>query len=71
MNCINEVTSDKGDWEKITVTIGSGAVNSVGPKTVAADVKIKDTLASRAGLKHRAANGTSIDNMESPNKAKG
>ena len=30
---------------------------------MATDVKIKDTPASRAGLKYRAANGTSIDNL--------
>ena len=63
VNCINEVASDKGNWEKITVTIDSGPVDSVGPKTMTTDVKIKDTPASRAGLKHRAANGTSIDNL--------
>ena len=52
VKCINEITSDKGNWEKITVTIDSGAVDSVGPKTMATDLPIKDTLASRAGLKH-------------------
>jgi hypothetical protein len=61
--CINEVTSDNGDCEKITVTIDSRPVDSVGPKTMAMDIGIKDTPASRAGLKHRAANGTSIDNL--------
>ena len=63
MKCINEVTSDNGNWEKITVTIDSGAVDSVGPKTMAMDLPIKDTPASRAGLKYRAANGTTIDNL--------
>ena len=48
---------------KITVTIDSGAVDSVGPKTMATDIGIKDTPASRAGLKYRAANGTSIDTL--------
>ena len=62
-NCINEVSCDSGNWEKITVTIDSGAIDSVGPKTVAMDIGIKDTPASRAGLKYRAANGTSIDNL--------
>jgi len=60
--CINEIASDNGRWEKITVAIDSGAVDSVGPKTMATDVGIRDTPASRAGLKYRAANGTSIDN---------
>ena len=63
IKCINEVTSDNGSWENITVTIDSGAVDSVGPKTMATDIGIRDTPASRAGLKYRAANGTSIDNL--------
>ena len=45
------------------MAIDSGAVDSVGPKTMATDIGIKDTPASRAGLKYRAANGTSIDNF--------
>ena len=44
------------------MAIDSGAVDSVGPKSMAEDISIKDTPASRAGLKYRAANGTSIDN---------
>jgi hypothetical protein len=63
VKCINEVTSDNGNWEKITVTIDSGAVDSVGPKTMATDLPIRDTPASRAGLKYRAVNGTTIDNL--------
>jgi len=63
VKCINEVTSDNGTWEKVRVTIDSGAVDSMGPTTMATDVKIKDTPASRTGLKYRAANGTSIDNL--------
>ena len=45
------------------MAIDSGAVDSVGPKTMAADIGIKDTPASRAELKYRAANGMSIDNF--------
>jgi hypothetical protein len=63
MKCINEVSNGNGNWEKITVTIDSGAVDSVGPRTMATDISIKDTPASRAGLKYRAANGTPIDNL--------
>ena len=35
----------------------------MGPPTMAIDVRIRDTPASGAGLKHRAANGTAIDNQ--------
>ena len=51
VKCINEVTNGNGNWAKITVTIDSGAVDSVGPRTMATDIGIKDTPASRAGLK--------------------
>ena len=49
--------------DKIIVTVESGAVDSVGPPTMARAVKIKDTPASRAGMKYRAANGTAIANQ--------
>ena len=63
VKCINEVSNNHGNWEKITVTIDSGAVDSVGPRTMATDLPIKETPASRAGLKYKAANGTTIDNL--------
>ena len=47
----------------MTVTVDSGAVDSVGPPTMAKDIRVKETPASRAGMKHRAANGTSIANQ--------
>ena len=40
----------------------SGAIDSVIPKGVASGVKVKETRASRQGLKYRAANGTPIKN---------
>ena len=57
-------SGDRGNRERIAVTVDSGAVDSVGPPTMANGVKIKDTPASRAGLKYRAANGTAIDNQD-------
>jgi hypothetical protein len=51
VTCINEVTGNRGIFEKITVTVDSGVVDSVGPPTMPMDVKIRDTPASRAGLK--------------------
>ena len=41
VTCINEVTQGQSKWEKITVTIDSGAVDSVGPPTMAKSVKSK------------------------------
>ena len=63
VNCINEVTSGQGKWEKITVTVDSGAVDSVGPANMANGIKIRETPASRAGMKYRAANCNSIANQ--------
>ena len=66
VKCINEVAGDEGNWERITVTVDSGAVNSFGPPTMVTGIKIGDTPASRAGLKDRAANGgmgASIDDQ--------
>ena len=52
----------KGEWERVPVTVDSGAIDSVIPKGVAQSVPVKETEASRRGLKYRAANGTSIAN---------
>ena len=50
----------KGSWERVPVTVDSGAIDSVIPKRIAKGVPIRQTEASRRGLKYRAANGTSI-----------
>ena len=60
---VNEVSGDKGTWERITVVVSSGTVDSVGPRTMAQGIKIRDSLASRAGLKYRAVNGATIYNQ--------
>ena len=52
----------KGSWERVSVTVHSGADNSVMPKRIATGIPIRQTESSRQGLKHRAANGTSIKN---------
>jgi hypothetical protein len=63
VNCVNEVSQGASKWEKVTVTVDSGAVDSVGPPTMAKDIRVRETPASRAGMKYRAANGTSIANQ--------
>ena len=59
---INAVDQFRGNWEKVSVTVDSGAIDSVVPDTVAKGVPKRETNASRNGLKYRAANGTPIDN---------
>ena len=46
INCVNEVTHGQDKWDKITVIVDSGAVDSVGPPTMATSVKVNDTPAS-------------------------
>ena len=42
----------------LSVKDDSGAINSVGPLDMARGVRIRETPASRSGMKYRAANGT-------------
>ena len=52
----------KGDWEVIQVTVDSAAADWVCPPEVAKHFPIRETKASKSGMKYRAANGTSIAN---------
>ena len=61
-DAINAVDQFRGDWEKVSVTVDSGAIDSVIPTSVAQGVPTKATTASQQGLKYRAANGTPIVN---------
>ena len=51
-----------GSWEVIPVTVDSGAVDTVGPKTVARNFPTRETDDSRLGRNFRAANGSRINN---------
>ena len=51
-----------GNWEKITFTGDSGAVDHVITKNAAKAFNVIETNASRNGLTYRAANGTPIKN---------
>ena len=59
---IMAVEQFRGNWEKIPVTVDSGAIDSVIPPSLAQHVQVKQTAASRQGLQYRAANGTPIKN---------
>jgi hypothetical protein len=52
----------KGEWEKLTFTGDSGAVDHVITKDAANAFELRDTAASKAGLSYRAANGSPIKN---------
>ena len=61
---VNAVPSNNQDtnYETITVTVDSGAYNTVGPPKVGTHFEIKPTEASAAGRHYRAANGSVIRN---------
>ena len=65
---VNEVPVNKQrvkfdvPYETVTVTVDSGAYNTVGPPSVGTHFKITDTEASKTGRNYRAANGTVIRN---------
>ena len=52
----------QGNWERIPITVDSGAVDSVIPRRIASGVKVKQTEASRMWLKYRSASGGAIVN---------
>ena len=59
---IDGVERFRGEWEKIVVTADSGAIDSVTPKDSAEAFRLKETEASRKGMRYRAANGSGIKN---------
>ena len=60
---IMEVSPASPDnYEKVTITVDSGAADTVGPKRVGKTLPIRETKSSKAGINYRAANGTTIKN---------
>ena len=50
---------DRG-WERVSVKVDSGAVDTVMPLRVATHIEVRETEASRSGPGFKAANGTTI-----------
>ena len=59
---VNSVPKNLDNMELITVTVDSGAFNTVGPPKTGTHFPLKQTQASKAGKHYRAANGTTIRN---------
>ena len=55
-------TNQDSSFEVITVTVDSGAYNTVGPPKVGTHFEVKPTEASASGRHYRAANGSVIRN---------
>ena len=51
-----------GSWERVPVTVDSGAIDTVIPRRVAKGITVRQTEASRNGLKYRSASGNAIVN---------
>ena len=50
----------EGEWEEVKITVDSGAVDTVGPRTLGKGIPLMDTEASKQGKHYRAANDTKI-----------
>ena len=56
------IQSVEEQWDDISITVDSGAVDTVGPKDVGSQFPITPTRESELGLGYRAANGSPIKN---------
>ena len=54
---------DDRDIVGVEVTVDSGAVDTVGPPSVAPGIPVRETKASRSGMHYRAANNMKIPNL--------
>ena len=59
---ICNLNQDREGFEKIRIQVDSGAVDTVGPKSVGRAFEIKKTAASKSGRHYVAANGSAIKN---------
>ena len=62
---MNVMAVKEGQWERIQVTVDSGAMRNVFPKNVAQAFVIEESAMSKAGINFVAANDTVIKNYGS------
>eukprot|EP00973_Karenia_brevis_P003725 514899-Karenia_brevis.AAC.1 len=55
--------NEGGEWEVLTVTVDSGAADSVAPEDQCVGYATRSTAASKAGMNYIAANGKKIPNL--------
>ena len=60
MNELNKGKNDPGDWELFTITVDSGAGESVSPPHEAATFPVIETTASKEGTYYIAATGDRV-----------
>ena len=62
INDLNGGKTDPGRWELLTITVDSGAGESVSPPNVATSFPIVETAASKDGVYYVAASGDRVYN---------
>ena len=60
---IQEVGGESENWEKITLKIDSGAIDTCMPPKLGQAFPLKPSEMSRSGSRYRAANGSPIENF--------
>ncbi len=63
MKNTGKTKGDEGLWEKVTITVDSGAAISVMPEDIASELPIQESNASRNNTTFRAANGGILKSM--------
>lgn len=58
---------DENEWEWLTITVDSGAADSVIPEDLCTKYKTRETAASKSGMNYVAANGKKIPYMGEKN----
>jgi hypothetical protein len=53
----------EGGWEKIRAIVDSGASVPVFPPWMGKDYEVRESKASKAGVKYQVANGAEVDNL--------
>ena len=61
------MTQESSLWQKLIITIDSGASESVAPASAAGNVPLVDSPGSRSGVTYEVANGQTIDNLGQKN----
>ena len=62
MMSVDNSSADEPKWERITINVDSGAIDTVGPPEIASAFRVRETPASRNGLTYQSPSGTAIKN---------
>ena len=60
--CLDQVKGVEGGWQRISATLDSAAIETVGPPEIGNCFPLTETTASKNGINYSAANGSAIKN---------